>query len=176
MENPVKFLTQFRRRALDLDWRLPLIILLSITFLIYISLASTSFPVFTSFFVFPQFNSIFREHHSSSNHTLGQTGPRIAVCLVGGARRFELTGPSIVERILRVYQNSDLFLHSPLDSNAHKLVLLNDAPRIAAVRIFEPSPMPESESAARVLTALNSPNGIQVHINNPAFLWLAIFT
>lgn len=84
------------------------------------------------------------------------------MCLVGGARRFELTGPSIIERILKVYNNSDLFIHSPLDSNAYKYVLLNDAPRIAAVKIFDPKPIPVTESAARVLTASNSPNGVQV--------------
>ncbi|KAF2324765.1 hypothetical protein GH714_016699 [Hevea brasiliensis] len=56
---------------------------------------------------------------------------RMAVCLVGGARRFELTGPSIVENILNVYPNSDLFLHCPLDENAFKFSLLKLAPRIA---------------------------------------------
>ncbi|XP_050366655.1 uncharacterized protein LOC126785107 [Argentina anserina] len=86
---------------------------------------------------------------------------RIAVCLVGGARRFELTGPSIVEKILLEYPNSDLFLNSPMDSNAFKFSLLNSAPRLAAVRIFRPKPMPESELQLRVLTAHNSPNGIQ---------------
>ncbi|GAB4832996.1 hypothetical protein Ancab_007019 [Ancistrocladus abbreviatus] len=86
---------------------------------------------------------------------------RIAVCLVGGARRFELTGPSIVERILKEYPNSDLFLNSPLDGNAYKLSLLKAAPRISSVRIFEPKPIQESESQVRVLTAANSPNGIQ---------------
>lgn len=86
---------------------------------------------------------------------------RVAVCLVGGARRFELTGPSIVEKILEEYPNSDLFLHSPLDKNAFKFSLLKTAPRIAAVRIFEPKPVRETESELRVLTAANSPNGIQ---------------
>lgn len=88
---------------------------------------------------------------------------RIAVCLVGGARRFELTGPSIIQKILKVYPNSDLFLHSPLDSKAYKLSLLKSARRIAGVRIFRPQYMPETESQVRVLTAQNSPNGIQVN-------------
>ncbi|XP_062115283.1 uncharacterized protein LOC133829581 [Humulus lupulus] len=86
---------------------------------------------------------------------------RVAVCLVGGARRFELTGPSIVEKILEEYPNSDLFLHSPLDQNAFKFSLLKTAPKLASVRIFEPKPIPETEIQARVLTAQNSPNGIQ---------------
>ncbi|XP_051139064.1 uncharacterized protein LOC127256881 [Andrographis paniculata] len=149
MENPAKFFIQFRRRALDLDWKLPTFILFSIAFL---SLSTS----FSSLSVSPKIDSIFR-----GNFSIAKAGPRIAVCLVGGARRFELTGPSIVERILRVYENSDLFLHSPLDSDAYKLLLLDAAPRIAAVRIFKPSSIPETESASRVLTAMNSPNGIQ---------------
>ena len=88
---------------------------------------------------------------------------RVAVCLVGGARRFELTGPSIVEKILEEYPNSDLFLHSPLDQNAFKFSLLKTAPKLASVRIFEPKPLPETEIQSRVLTAQNSPNGIQVN-------------
>ncbi|XP_010539114.1 PREDICTED: uncharacterized protein LOC104813245 [Tarenaya hassleriana] len=51
---------------------------------------------------------------------------RIAVCLVGGARRFELTGPSIVEKILKVYPNSDLFLNSPLDKNFFSVTYWTD--------------------------------------------------
>ncbi|XP_062097388.1 uncharacterized protein LOC133803509 [Humulus lupulus] len=86
---------------------------------------------------------------------------RVAVCLVGGARRFELTGPSIMEMILKEYPNSDLFLHSPLDQKAFKFSLLKTAPKLASVRIFEPKPIPETETQARVLTAQNSPNGIQ---------------
>jgi hypothetical protein len=87
---------------------------------------------------------------------------RMAVCLVGGARRFELSGPSIVEKILKEYPNSDLFLHSPLDKNAFKFSLLKSAPRLASVQIFEPKPLPVTDSQLRVLTAANSPNGIQV--------------
>ncbi|KAD7477561.1 hypothetical protein E3N88_00697 [Mikania micrantha] len=86
---------------------------------------------------------------------------RMAVCLVGEARRFEATGPSIVEKILEEYPNADLFLNSPFDSKSYKFSLLKNAPRIAAVRIFQPVEIPESESAARVLTSSNSPNGIQ---------------
>ncbi|KAI6690646.1 hypothetical protein NL676_027474 [Syzygium grande] len=86
---------------------------------------------------------------------------RIAVCLVGAARRFELTGPSIVEHLLKGHPNSDLFLHSPYDKNSYKLLLLKGSPRIAAVRIFHPQQIRETESQARVLTGLNSPSGIQ---------------
>jgi hypothetical protein len=87
---------------------------------------------------------------------------KIAVCLVGAARRFELTGPSILDMILKEYPNSDLFLHSPLDSDSFKFSLLKFAPNVAAVKIFPPQPLPENESFVRVLTAHNSPNGIQV--------------
>ena len=102
---------------------------------------------------------------------------KVAVCLVGGARRFELTGPSIIEKILEEYPNSDLFLHSPLDQNAFKFSLLKNAPRLASVRIFEPKPMTETESQARVLTAQNSPNGIQVNISSiiPYFNYIPFF-
>lgn len=90
---------------------------------------------------------------------------RIAVCLVGGARRFELTGPSIVENILKVYPNADLFLHSPMDRNAYKFSLLKVVTRLASVRIFEPKPINETESQVRVLSAAGSPNGIQVRLH-----------
>ncbi|WOK92858.1 hypothetical protein Cni_G01550 [Canna indica] len=86
---------------------------------------------------------------------------RIAICLVGGARRFELTGPSIVRNLLEDFPNAELFLHSPLDGNSYKLSLLKAAPRIAGVRIFLQKPIPTTESRERVLTADNSPNGIQ---------------
>ncbi|KAG8378068.1 hypothetical protein BUALT_Bualt08G0099600 [Buddleja alternifolia] len=165
MKNPAKILTHFTKRASDLDWRILLLILLSLTFLTYVSLSSTTTTVFVSISTFTPLKSIF--HAPATPNSIPPVrvnplnGSRIAVCLVGGARRFELTGPSIIERILKVYENSDLYLHSPLDSNAYKLLLLNDAPRIAGVKIFEPKPVPETESEVRVLTPANSPNGIQ---------------
>ncbi|KAK4253850.1 hypothetical protein QN277_010473 [Acacia crassicarpa] len=72
-----------------------------------------------------------------------------------------MTRPSIVDNILKQYPNSDLFLHSPLDKDDFNFSLLKNAPRVASVRIFQPQPLPETESEARVLIALNSPNALQ---------------
>ncbi|KAG0457035.1 hypothetical protein HPP92_021860 [Vanilla planifolia] len=86
---------------------------------------------------------------------------KMAICLVGGARRFELTGPSIVKHVLQEYPNADLFLHGPLDQNAYKFFLLKTAPRIAAVRIFDPHRIAETKMQLRVLSSGDSPNGTQ---------------
>ncbi|XP_024538142.1 uncharacterized protein LOC9656132 [Selaginella moellendorffii] len=93
--------------------------------------------------------------------------PRVAICLVGGARAFEITGPSIVDQILHVYgNNSDVFLHAPLDENTYKLFLLgrgarsnrnSSSSRLAAARIFDQTPMPELDFRKQVLTS----DGIQ---------------
>lgn len=170
MKNPTKILMQLTRKVLDLDWRLLLLLLPPLSLLVYVSLSSSftttsSTAVGTLLSSLSSFKSIFHSnyvpHAGPSPEEVGLDRSRIAVCLVGGARRFELTGPSIVQNILGVYNNSDLFLHSPLDPNAYKLSLLKAAPRIAAVKIFQPEPIPETQSQSRVLTAANSPNGIQ---------------
>ncbi|GMI82437.1 hypothetical protein like AT1G76250 [Hibiscus trionum] len=151
----------FIKKWSELDWRLLFLVVvpLSLFFLIS-SLSSTHIDS-----IIPLRSFIFSENSSGfkSSHPQLADGDRsrIAVCLVGGARRFELTGPSIVEKVLKRYPNADLFLHSPMDKNAFKLSLLKTAPRIASVRIFAQKPVPETEEEVRVLTAANSPNGIQ---------------
>ncbi|XP_074286244.1 uncharacterized protein LOC141611563 [Silene latifolia] len=133
----------------DLDWRLILLLFSSLSLLLlYFSSAAT-----TAFFRSNSPGSTWRQSEL--------TRSKIAVCLVGGARRFELTGPSIVDRILTKFPNSDLFLNSPLDSNSFKLSLLRSAPRVTSVRVFKPELIAESDPEVRVLTAANSPNGIQ---------------
>lgn len=179
VKSPKRLITM--RLVSDLDWRILLLIVPCFSLLIFFSISSaataatlntiSSFAPLKSFFSnrTPQRSDILLNSPSPPARVPARdrarkeelNGSRIAVCLVGGARRFELTGPSIMEKILNEYPNSDLFLHSPLDLNAFKFSLLKTAPRIAAIRIFQPKPIPETEPQLRVLTARNSPNGIQ---------------
>ncbi|XAR61561.1 hypothetical protein NMG60_11016017 [Bertholletia excelsa] len=180
MTSPHKTVMQLSKWFSNLDWRVLLAFLAPLSLLIIVSFSSissssTSFPItFSNLPSFTPIGAIFsnqnvsqspppispsKEREAKSKSELERS--RIAVCLVGGARRFDLTGPSIVKQILKVYANSDLFLHSPLDSNAFKFSLLKISPRIATIRIFEPERINETESQLRVLTPSNSPNGIQ---------------
>ncbi|KAL4312900.1 hypothetical protein GQ457_01G008760 [Hibiscus cannabinus] len=163
-----------KKRISDLDCRFLLLIILPLSILLCIALSSTPsvgyfLPLRSFIFTTTSNVSDFtgsspvgcadRTHSGEATDKLRQS--RIAVCLVGGARRFELTGPSIIERVLEEYPNADLFLHSPMDKNAFKLSLLKTVPRLAAVRIFDQRLVPQTAEQVRVLTAANSPNGIQ---------------
>ncbi|KAG9443168.1 hypothetical protein H6P81_019022 [Aristolochia fimbriata] len=162
----------------EVDWRHRFIVLVPLSLFLYISFSyavGTPFSLGSAFVTGGRLSSdaarTSRLRHAPPSESLEVAArlekkaalkrSRIAVCLVGGARRFELTGPSLIRNVLGKYPNSDLFLHSPLDKGAYKFSLLKDAPRIAAVKIFKPEPMPETEAQNRVLTSSGSPNGIQ---------------
>ncbi|XP_038899428.1 uncharacterized protein LOC120086721 [Benincasa hispida] len=182
----IDFFMAFRRSFTDVDCRLLFLILTPLSLIVFFSttivpeIPFSTFAPLRSFIAGATFQRPRQSNtptHDSSSFGISPTQPprgpvrkkmkielqnsKMAVCLVGGARRFEVTGPSVMEKILKEYPNADLFLHSPLDQNTFKLSYLKTAPKIAAVRIFEPRPIPETESQLRVLTAKNSPNGIQ---------------
>lgn len=163
VKSPTKFIKPITKLVSDLNWRLIVLLIPLISFIIFFSFhaptLSSFYPVQNLLYNLPFKNAFINNSPPSKDELLRS---KIAVCLVGGARRFELTGPSILNMILNEYPNSDLFLHSPLDSDAFKFSLLKFAPKVAAVNIFRQQPLPENESYVRVLTAQNSPNGIQV--------------
>lgn len=164
LKSPRKLVTPFTKWVSDSsNWRLTGLIIPLLLFLIFFSFHSSTLNGFAAFYPVQQLisNLPFQKAKNDDAWKNELLRSRIAVCLVGGARRFELTGPSIIDMILKQYPNSDLFLHSPLDSDSFKFSLLKSAPRVAAVKIFYPKPLPENESYVRVLTAHNSPNGIQ---------------
>ncbi|XP_022765983.1 uncharacterized protein LOC111310869 [Durio zibethinus] len=145
----------------DLDWRILFLVIFPISFIFFIfSLRSFIFnrTNFSDFIISYSVGPPNRTHLAKADQLHQSRG---ALCLVGGARRFELTGPSIVEKVLKEYPNADLFLHSPMDKNAFKLSLLRTAPRLASVRIFDRKLVPQTKEQVRVLTAVNSPKGIQ---------------
>ncbi|ERM98973.1 hypothetical protein AMTRI_Chr09g35490 [Amborella trichopoda] len=164
--------------AMDFNWRLVLFVLMPLfLFLILLysfSLSNANNPFFLSLKRNPSWNPKGAQNHpppvpreksekmSEKEEKKKREIGRIAICLVGGARRFELTGPSLLQRVIGVYrENSDIFVHAPLDKNSYKLSFLRRAPHIAGVRIFEPQPIPETIEQAQVLTSNGSPNGIQ---------------
>jgi hypothetical protein len=97
---------------------------------------------------------------------------RVAICLVGGARAFELTGETIKKYLLSTYNNTDVFLHAPLDEDAYKFWRLKKEEefgiaggsnnyRFATARIFTQSKLLESHLENEVLSPKSSPSGIQ---------------
>lgn len=147
-----------------IEWHFLVLLFGPLSLLIYLLLPllyPSATPI-TSFFVNPFSSSPPPDPGPGLSGKAELDRARIAICLVGGARHFELTGPTIVKNILAEYPNADLFLHSPLDRDAFKFSLLTVAPRIAAIRIFVPENIPETESQGRVLSSSGSPNGIQV--------------
>jgi len=85
-----------------------------------------------------------------------------AVCLVGAARDFEATGPSLLTRLVAAYRPCAVFLHSPLEHNSAKLSLLAAARSVAAVRIFASADLDEGALPAHLLRGWGSPNSLQV--------------
>ncbi|CAI5520284.1 unnamed protein product [Closterium sp. Naga37s-1] len=70
-------------------------------------------------------SSLTQQQQASEPSTIQAANPttRTAVCLTGSARDFELTGPSIVARLLPSLHpyHPVLFLVAPLDEHSHKL-------------------------------------------------------
>ncbi|PWA94158.1 hypothetical protein CTI12_AA062940 [Artemisia annua] len=161
-----KLTTQITKRLSDFNkWRYLLLLIVPISLLLFLStttICSKNCPLN----YLNNLNSLIYNQSNANNENLDVKHSRIAVCLVGGARRFELTGGSIIENVLKEYPNADLFLNSPLDENSFKFSTLKSVSRIGGIRIFKPEVMAESDEAVRVLTASNSPNGIQEnHVN-----------
>ncbi|GAQ85767.1 RING/FYVE/PHD zinc finger superfamily protein [Klebsormidium nitens] len=86
---------------------------------------------------------------------------RTAICLSGGARSFELTGPSIKDRLLSAYPNSDVFLVVPFDADAHKLSLLAGTGNIVHAEVAVQALMREDDVSKELFDEIGSPNGVQ---------------
>lgn len=106
-------------------------------------------------------NADFPRIEEGNESTIPVNGERrIAVCLVGGARMFEITGRTLRKHLLDVYNNTDVFLHSPLDKDSHKFSHLRGG-NLRAAKIFVPSVLPESRITNELITAWGSPHGMQ---------------
>jgi hypothetical protein len=143
----------------------------------HVSEAATLLTIFALVLVIRNYNSLaspnlfishlnqhFRATSSKVDTRTDQNQSRVALCLVGGARAFELTAESILRHLIEPHNDwaPDVFLHAPLDSDAHKFTLLhNVSGRLASARIFRPELFLESEIHREVLDARSSPNGIQ---------------
>lgn len=85
---------------------------------------------------------------------------RVAICLVGGLREFELTGPSIRTYLLPAYKNADVFIVTPHDKDAWKVYLLHET-HVVAVRIEEQKDVPVDEIVDEIFPDSASPTGKQ---------------
>jgi hypothetical protein len=95
---------------------------------------------------------------------------RTAVCLSGGARSFELTGPSIKEHLLTAYPNTDVFLVIPFDQDTHKLSLLAGVGNIVRAHVSTQSLILEDDINRELFDEYGSPNGVQVSFGALHFL------
>ena len=86
--------------------------------------------------------------------------PRVAICLAGGLRHFELTGPSIQEHLLSAYPNADVFVVTPLDNSTWKLPLLHSS-HVVGVRVAVQADIPETQALKDLFHYMSSPLGRQ---------------
>lgn len=105
----------------------------------------------------------------------------MAICLAGGLRAFQLTGPSIAHHLLSSFPEGHVFISSAVDETSHKLFLLNPPPQgppvaqLKGVRFLPQAPLDESTPGARLLSSVGSPNGIQASKNHTALLSRSLF-
>lgn len=84
-----------------------------------------------------------------------------AICLVGAARDFELTGPSIRKHLLGSFPYADVFVNMALDHKTHTVTLLEGVANLARVNVFAQWPMQEAGAPIEVLSPDFSPHGLQ---------------
>ncbi|CAI7770881.1 unnamed protein product [Closterium sp. NIES-53] len=77
--------------------------------------------------------------------------PRVAICLIGGARHFELTASSLKRHVLSAYLASHAFIIASLDGDAKKLALLAAHPAVVSVSVRRQVLINESRFPTHVL-------------------------